>query len=94
MGSTEERSEVSQRPHAEPIHHPQDLSTIKACPFCGGPARVGQIIAQKTPTSQAVVAGFVVGCTRCAAVGPAKQTQTDAVRAWNIRVSDGGIVTV
>ncbi|MBZ9759451.1 Lar family restriction alleviation protein [Mesorhizobium sp. CA8] len=50
---------------------------LKACPFCGS---------RKTEPTQYHSIFFVV-CRDCHADGPAKDSESDAIEAWNTRVT-------
>ena len=76
-------------PEARPA---ADTSTLKPCPFCGGPAQMGQIMALKAQGLKPESQGWVVGCQRCGAVGPPRKIGDEAVKAWNTRNQSGLLV--
>lgn len=73
-------------------------SEVKACPFCGGRAR---LISHESP--EVTNYGYEVNCDECAAQGPstdcewdgnAEYAKRDAIAAWNTRHSPSSGVDV
>lgn len=62
-------------------------SKLIPCPFC----RSRQITIEHYSTGREQI--FYANCTNCGADGPAKNSRTDAVSAWNRRPKggDGGV---
>ena len=55
---------------------------IKACPFCGGRARLE--VHRFLPNA------FGVRCTKCSAMTWPFGNEEEALRAWNTRTDEGG----